>query len=120
MTTKENRKRWVEALRSGKFKQNIGALREGDKFCCLGVACEIFKDELGLKYDSVLGSYNGECAVLPNVVREHLGLMSTNGLFGVANPPLSALNDRGWSFEKLAQFIESEPEGFLDADIPSV
>ena len=62
----ENAKKWVAALRSGKFKQGKFALRkrtfrdglylrDGEsphyvtEHCCLGVACEIFKDELELK-----------------------------------------------------------------------
>jgi hypothetical protein len=35
------KKRWVEALRSGKYKQGKDYLcRDGD-FCCLGVLCEL-------------------------------------------------------------------------------
>lgn len=38
------RKKWVDALRSGKFKQGRGALRSPDgSFCCLGVADEVCK-----------------------------------------------------------------------------
>lgn len=43
-------KKWLTALRSGKYKQTAGKLRgcdgEGDNiydtYCCLGVACEVF------------------------------------------------------------------------------
>lgn len=31
------KKRWIEALRSGRFKQTIGALRDENGYCCLGV-----------------------------------------------------------------------------------
>lgn len=41
----ELKKRWVKALRSGKYKQGKNYLRrqtpEGDRYCCLGVLCEI-------------------------------------------------------------------------------
>lgn len=40
-TTKQITK-WVNALRSGKFKQGKNQLQIDTKFCCLGVACEIF------------------------------------------------------------------------------
>lgn len=33
--------RWLEALRSGKFKQGNGALCNEGGYCCLGVLCEI-------------------------------------------------------------------------------
>lgn len=34
-------KRWVKALRSGKYKKGTGQLRSGNRFCCLGVLCEL-------------------------------------------------------------------------------
>ena len=43
----ENAKKWVKALRSGEFEQGTGYLRKGDKFCCLGVACAVYQDEVG-------------------------------------------------------------------------
>lgn len=39
----EPRKLWVEALRSGEYEQTNGALRYEDKFCCLGVACDLYR-----------------------------------------------------------------------------
>jgi hypothetical protein len=45
---------WLDALRSGKFKQAIHALevpRNADTkagFCCLGVACKVMGEEAGL------------------------------------------------------------------------
>src|SRR6056297_2776684 len=40
---KETTQKWIDALRSGKYEQNISALRSNDnKFCCLGVLCDIY------------------------------------------------------------------------------
>lgn len=39
----KNRKRWVKALRSGKYTQERGYLRTENGFCCLGVLCDIQK-----------------------------------------------------------------------------
>jgi hypothetical protein len=37
-----NAKKWVTALRSGRFKQGRSVLNQGDRaLCCLGVACEV-------------------------------------------------------------------------------
>ena len=33
--------KWLEALRSGKYEQTQGTLRDGDAFCCLGVLCDL-------------------------------------------------------------------------------
>lgn len=44
MLTKEqikNNRKWIKALRSGRYKQGVKRLRGDDKFCCLGVACDI-------------------------------------------------------------------------------
>ena len=41
MSQSENRAAWVTALRSQKYKQGYGHLREIDLHCCLGVACEL-------------------------------------------------------------------------------
>ena len=33
--------KWAEALKSGKYEQGRGWLRDGSKYCCLGVLCEV-------------------------------------------------------------------------------
>jgi hypothetical protein len=37
----EIKARWVTALRSGEYQQGRETMRQGDRFCCLGVLCEI-------------------------------------------------------------------------------
>jgi hypothetical protein len=49
---KERIQKWVDALRSGEFKQGYGQLRDETfnneyRHCCLGVACEVFRRETG-------------------------------------------------------------------------
>jgi len=36
-----NSKKWIEALRSGKYKQGRHHLKNKGEFCCLGVFCDI-------------------------------------------------------------------------------
>jgi hypothetical protein len=44
--TRRNRRIWVEALRSGEYEQGNGKLQTlSGKFCCLGVACDVFKED---------------------------------------------------------------------------
>ena len=39
----EFKKKWVEALRSGKYEQGRTYLRSMEnRYCCLGVACDLF------------------------------------------------------------------------------
>lgn len=37
----ELKAKWIAALRSGEYKQGNGRLRDGDKYCCLGVLCDV-------------------------------------------------------------------------------
>ena len=48
---KEVMKKWVKALRSGKFKQGMGTLKQFNskgvaQHCCLGVLCELYNDSM--------------------------------------------------------------------------
>jgi hypothetical protein len=36
-------KLWIKALRSGKYKQGRSALKEGNKWCCLGVMIDVLE-----------------------------------------------------------------------------
>jgi hypothetical protein len=44
----ENTKKWVEALRSGKYKQTEHVLQDTNGYCCLGVACVVYEQETGI------------------------------------------------------------------------
>jgi len=51
----------VEALRSGKYEQANGQLQRSDKFCCLGVLCDLYAKEIGERpYDDEQGDLPGE------------------------------------------------------------
>lgn len=118
-----NAKKWVEALRSGKYKQGKYALhRKGswfqkDRFCCLGVACDLaVKDKVVSRSRTAnyLGkfSYDGSEGELPILVAQRLGLRDTIG--NNTGRSLDLLNDYDdLSFNEIADIIESEPEGLF-------
>lgn len=118
MVNKRAIKLWVDALRSGRFVQGRWSLHEtsaeGDKFCCLGVACLLaIEDGVPVtrkirrldrqrfdvsEYPSEkwaernpndsnwsLVFYNGESIFLPDAVRKWLGLYSENPHVGKKN-----------------------------------
>lgn len=110
---------WIETLRSGKYEQGTNYLNAEGKLYCLGVACEIFKEELELVVTSKTDkdsfkefkTYNGNYGVLPEKVKEHLGLATCFGdLEGQKYSSLYALNDNGVSFSEIADIIESKPK----------
>lgn len=94
----DNIRKWRDALLSGRFEQGYYYLKDltadGPKYCCLGVACEIAKENgvsmtektrSGTRVGKVL--YDGESATLPIRVQEWLGI--GGGLFSMGNPRLS-------------------------------
>lgn len=103
---KKNIRKWVKALRSGKYKRGKDSLRDGDKFCCLGVACDIS----GVGKWSDAESYDGEASTLPTSVSRWLGVYGDNPEFKYGNNETkfaSELNDNhNWSFKKIANAIE--------------
>ena len=42
----EIKQRWIDALRSGNYKQGYFKLKTNDCFCVIGVLCDILKNEL--------------------------------------------------------------------------
>ena len=41
----EIKTKWIKALRSGEYKQGEKYLNQDNKFCCLGILCDIFAKE---------------------------------------------------------------------------
>lgn len=116
--TAANRKKWVEALRSGKYKQCKNKLRKTDleviRHCCLGVACDI--SGLG-KWASnnsftITGDLDWVTNYPPVSVTRWLGLSDAYGSY--INSNLAAQNDKGLTFKEIADIIESEPEGLVE------
>ena len=105
----EMKKKWLDALRSGGYKQGRLCLRRGDEFCCLGVLCDISglgkwlgPNDDGEDHYEVGSEY--EWAYPPKAVRDVAGLDYENPLVGVRT--LGDINDEGATFEEIADLIE--------------
>jgi hypothetical protein len=117
-----NARKWVRALRSGKYKQAKLRLGQIDakgvaRFCCLGVACELFRKSGGklavkeIQLGLCLGlKYGGASTYLPGQVKTWLGLKSIDGAYGKNSlQSLACDNDEGRKFTTIAKTIESMP-----------
>lgn len=107
-------KLWVEALRSGEYKQTKATLVDTEsktpKYCCLGVACEIVnknrktqlefvgKNYLPYEMQKLLGIKEGGAFVVPIEIR------------GKSYASLVHLNDGGVKFKTIARIIEEQME----------
>lgn len=105
----EVKKQWVDALRSGKYKQGKGMLRSyDDKYCCLGVLLDC--DPSTTWSQRIPGVHFVACVddcksmfTLPEEYCERIDMK-------VGQPTnLSVMNDSGnYPFPKIADYIEKE------------
>jgi hypothetical protein len=117
---KDIKDRWIADLRSGLFKQGKGVLRDKeDHFCCLGILCNQAEEAGigtwggsptgdGIRFVPESGEWNTE--VLPEYVATWAGIPkwgSNPNLTGAyRDTTLAAENDRGRSFDEIADLIE--------------
>jgi hypothetical protein len=100
------KKKWVDALRSGKYAQGRNALRKRNRYCCLGVLCDLtdgdqwVEDEKSSIYWYHFGG-NRSRVLLPFALADEYDIFSCDiGL-------LARMNDDGKSFVQIADYIES-------------
>jgi hypothetical protein len=99
--------RWVAALRSGKYEQGFGCLRRDDRYCCLGVLCDVAGGgEWIPPFDDGLRPYNagtrdgyGTTALPPSVMMRYDISIRDEAI-------LIDANDEGKSFADIADLIE--------------
>lgn len=114
----EIKKKWLEALRSGEYKQTKGVLRRGNAYCCLGVLSDIYSKEFGVEWkahpsDMDVFNIEDDKGIPPMCIQLWAGLTTPNPLvctdkISNGRETLSSLNDRGVSFEEIADIIEKE------------
>lgn len=106
---------WLAALRSGEYKQGIGSLKEDNRYCCLGVLCDLAaKDGIGdwcgkMFHDTDGYKYNFDDFILTDGVRIWAGMRDRSGYFPETHPyrgSLSEVNDAGVPFPQIANLIE--------------
>ena len=122
------KQKWVSALRSGKYFQATGALRNEDGFCCLGVLCDVYdsdkwvepippldedEDDDGkwIYADEGTNYMYEQTEVLPIHIARIAGLEHQNpevpyGVDGTMTQ-LAVINDNGATFAEIADLIET-------------
>lgn len=102
----ENARLWCDVLESGEYEQGHNILCKDGKFCCLGVACDIYQKVVGDLVVSVgaFGHkvYDDYDKILPDKVKNWLGLTSRAGTFETGQGPynhLTMMNDTGKEFQ---------------------
>lgn len=112
--------KWLEALRSGKYRQGMAQLESIEdgvsSYCCLGVLCHVAQLE-SLVYDEPqpkqTASYSYRRDPDHDIDDDPYGLPTTFrediGMDGKLESKLATMNDRnGKSFSEIADYIEKE------------
>lgn len=119
------KKKWVEALRSGKYQQGRGWLQDRENnFCCLGVLTDIVNKELNIGFWEpgfritgtplmVFHPQGNEAgyAVLPPKVQQITELNSSNPEVEHATDGVHSIayfNDNKLDFKSIADLIEEQ------------
>jgi hypothetical protein len=107
---------WLQALESGKYMQGRKWLNKGGNMCCLGVACELFKEKLRLNVvDAGAGDPIRYYAEQPNCAPDSIvELLCLWGILGQSRTDgfrdLFQLNDDdGLTFPEIAAHIRKHP-----------
>lgn len=112
----EIKKMWVEALRSGEYRQGRFFLNGRQGFCCYGVLCDLHAKTNGGKWEEdpdfiTPRLYLGSDALPPEAVFEWAGLddMSNTEIISDGEEwRLTYFNDGGASFAEIADAIEAQ------------
>lgn len=122
----EIKKLWVDALRSGEYKQGRSSLIRYEmntipdipneeelktaKYCCLGVLCDVYRKEVGKNLWHRIAFDDG-FGVLPKCVIEWAGLELPNPRVKIKDKieSLTELNDHlRLNFKEIADVIEKQ------------
>jgi len=118
-----NQEKWLKTLESGIYVQGQSYLNDvnTNRYCCLGVACEIFKGELNIhchiveEVDEKAMAYDKITHAAPTKVVNHLQLYTPYG--GTTNKyktKLTNLNDiYKNSFKEIAAIIRENPADYF-------
>src|ERR1700722_6028206 len=115
--------RWIQALLSGDYKQGRVGLRDIDnRFCCLGVACDLMdqsawdaQNPRHFSCSNVTGV--GWRGLEPQRVGD--GLAEALGMDKIVMQQLACANDARKSFEEIAEMIRHEVHADTDALDPA-
>jgi len=93
-------KKWVDALRSGKYKRGVGRLhyRPLNEYCPLGVLCDLY----AIKSHKTIEQIADDDFLISKRVAQWIGIADNDPLFQT----IMSANDLGSSFEQAASYIE--------------
>ena len=118
MLKKKIKKKWLKAMRSGKYKQTTQSLHDSKGYCCLGVLTDLYLKEKGKsweeKYPANKEGEHGWQSTLDGKVAEwafkpiYHGCDDAQVEVEEGTHCLAELNDAGYTFNEIADLIEAQ------------
>lgn len=107
-TPEEVMELWIEALRSGEYKQTKEKLKsKSGGFCCLGVLCDLAAKDGGPQWEKDrygVWKYKGEyIGDPPDYITDYIGIT-----YNERSRLILMNDDENKSFKKIADYIERE------------
>ena len=111
----EVKKKWVAALRSGDYKQGQGRLKSSEnEYCCLGVLCDIYKNEVGGKWQEEfsrstfidIDGAKSQCVPSP-AIRNWAGIDTASPQIEDYTTAIMANDSYEYDFNTIANLIEA-------------
>lgn len=109
---KKIKEAWIKRLRSGRYKQGTGVLRDGsNKYCCIGVLCTIINPNIRWNLSNNKDYYTPSGNTDDGLICSNTGLSKDNlkraGISNEEQDELIRLNDdEGRNFLEIADHIE--------------
>lgn len=101
------KQKWIDALRSKKYKQGTHELQGGpNTFCCLGVLCDISDAAHKAESKYANGWFNRDIPLECNLKRFGLDDDDTDDKISVVQRLINMNDDKKWSFRRIATWIE--------------
>ena len=115
---------WTDALESGKYKQCTSVLSRNGRYCCLGVLCELYCENVKNIKQIIITDYEdgprtsvqyGQYTqILGSEVMNWVGLRGNSGNSVSTEDHLSDLNDNGTTFKEIAQIIKTNKDNYFN------
>lgn len=107
MNQQELRQQWYDALKSDKYKQGRNYLRTmDDKYCCLGVACDLIDPDDWHTQMSRTGNSVYSYENLHSTAYMPMHIARLYGLTTEEQEILGGMNDYGSTFDEIAEEIK--------------
>lgn len=111
--------KWADMLESGEYPQSKMSLRSPEGYCCLGVLCELYRQETEsgeweddgfVTNNKKMWSSDWSAETLPLDVQEWAGMVSADGTYDYTKSLVRLNDSANFKFTGIATFIRKNWE----------